>query len=284
MLLDRFSGAEMSRYFVLVVFGGLIAVSPLHQRGQQQDGRQPDARIQQLLDIDYGNLRKDAFARAKAVAKRYESSAIRGFATATAELNAYCELTEKQQRKLALAVRGTAKRGSNRFLEQVEATASIKSSEEAYGALNALLSEVRDSLADPTQSKFWQNVVQKTLTANQLDVLKKNREARAAFMKEAWVIDVVRETDRYARLQIGQRTQLRKRLRQWVQKHELPELKRSYRGPWKYVREKAAALVILDGLDDRRRDELVGIAPKLLRDALTSADPDEAKRKSIWVP
>lgn len=262
----------------------VLLAGPENRQPPQQEKPNENFRVEDLLEIDFESQRKDAFARATAVAKRYEGSSIRGFETATSELDAYCKLSEPQRRKLQLAVRGAAKRASQSFQQEVDATASIKSHEEAYTALAGLFSRMQTALAAPTQSSFWQNVVRKTLTAEQSDLLKKNRQARTAFLKEAWVMDVVRETDRYARLQFDQRTRLRARLTDWVRGNELPELKRSYRGPWKYVRHGNPAAAILDELDERRRTQLIKIAPQDLRDELAALRADDKKHQGIWIP
>ena len=154
---------------------------PLQQvKPQQPEKAGLEFRLEELLNIDFESQRKDLFARCSAIAERYEASSESSFAAAISELEAYCRLDKQQRRKLDLAVRGSAKHASRKFQQEVEATARIKSHQEAYNTLSQLASRMRDALANPTRSSFWQTAIQRTLTAEQLQRLKQNREAQDA--------------------------------------------------------------------------------------------------------
>ncbi len=106
--------------------------------GAQDDKPAQEIQLDELLRVDDESVRKDEFARCKAMAARYGPSVRLRLTKEISRLHSYCNLTEKQWRRLELATRGSTSTTGKRFLEEVESTASIKDDKAARKKLQAI--------------------------------------------------------------------------------------------------------------------------------------------------
>ncbi len=243
----------------------IACVGLLLLNGQEEQKKaRPD--LVDLVETTPEELFADEFARSSAIAKRYESSSRKNFQKAVAELEAYCDLTDRQRRRMQLAVQGASKKTGEKFIRQVAETKELKDIDRANSVLLGVRQRMQTALADPTITSFWKNTIEKTLTDEQLNAVKENQQARVDFQKQAWVYDSVREVDRFTSLRLEQRDAILKRLREWIRNNDIPPIHRARRGPWKFVPKEPMFDVVMTGLDEGRRSRLIEMAPHAVRE------------------
>ncbi|MFK7819815.1 MAG: hypothetical protein AB8G99_13930, partial [Planctomycetaceae bacterium] len=221
-----------------------------------------------LLGINGSKIRKDNFAAVKAMAERYSVSVRVRLEKQIGRLDAYCGLSDKQRRRLELATLGSAKTVGKRYLKRLLDTERIEGDEEAVKQITLLRDEVQQSLSSPEKTSFWLKSVESTLTDDQKEELAKNRAARLAFQKRAWVLRAVDEIDSEILLLIDQREQLVKIFEKWIAENPIPTMARGRRAAWKMFPEDLVPSLIFPHLDEKRSRALVTVAPHHLRERL----------------
>ena len=236
---------------------------------EKQDKKKPaELMLNDLLGVNDAGLRKDEFARLKAVAERYGRSAQVLLEKQIDYLDAYCGLTEKQKRRLQVATRGATRTTGKRLLKDVEATAEIKNNKDARKKLSAISQEIDGLLKEPTASSFWKKTIESTLTGEQREGLKRNEEKRREFERKVWVFKVVDETDRDVLLLSEQRQALLESLTKWIQENPIPALQRGRRSAWKWLPESVVIETLIPTFDKVRVRRLIAVAPYRLREPL----------------
>lgn len=257
--------------FVFAIFVSGLFLSGIRQQPVpvKQDKKKPaEVMLDDLLGVNDAQLRKDEFARLKAMAERYGRTAQVLLEKRIDYLDAYCGLTEKQKRRLQVATRGAMQRTGKRLLKDVEATAEIRNHPDARKKLSVISQEIDRLLREPTASAFWKKTIETTLTREQRDGLDRNERERREFERKVWVFKVVDETDRDVLLLSEQRKALLAALTDWVQENSIPALQRGRRGAWKFLPEDAVTDTLIPHFDNLRTRRLIAVAPYRLREPL----------------
>lgn len=250
----------MMRHCTLLIF----FLSAAQSRGQEQ----PLARLREALTVSKEELRNDQFATCEAMAKRYGITVRVRLEKQITSLDVYCDLTEKQQRRLELGTVGSARKVGSRLIKEVAETANIESHAEALKELTRIRDEMQRLMSNPEQSSFWTKAVDSTLTDEQKQTLATEKAARAAFRKRAWVVQTVEEIDSEILLMTNQRQRLLALFEEWVGENEIPTIQRGRRGPWKMLPEAVVTELVVPKLDAKRARLLLAIAPHSVKEKL----------------